>query len=99
MRSENTKNIKRALYIITLLAIGAGVYFTGAIGAGSTIEVAGRTESQVESIPEGFIDMNSDEFKENYIDLRTVTGYSGTETGLMLYTDNGCGYYLEAEQV
>lgn len=91
--------MKRALYIITLLAVGATAYFTGASGTGNTVEAAGRTESQIESIPDGYIDMDSDEFIENYIDLRTVTGYSGTETGLMLYTENGCGYYLETEQV
>lgn len=91
--------MKRALYIITLLAVGTGAYFTETTGTENTIEVASRTESQIESIPDGYIDMDSDEFIENYIDLRTVTGYSGTETGLMLYTEDDCGYYLETEQV
>ena len=90
--------MKRALYIITLLAVGTVAYFGGAT-AGNTAEAASRTESQIESIPDGYIDMDSDEFIENYIDLRTVTGYSGTETGLMLYTEDDCGYYLETEQV
>ncbi|MGN8630723.1 hypothetical protein ACTNEW_03835 [Blautia sp. HCP3S3_G3] len=91
--------MKRALYIITLLAVGTTAYFVGATGTGNTVEAASRTESQIETISDRYIDMDSDEFIENYIDLRTVTGYSGTETGLMLYTDDGCGYYLEAEQV
>lgn len=91
--------MKRALYIITLLAVRTVAYFGGATGTENTIEAASRTESQIESIPDGYIDMDSDEFRENYINLRTVTGYSGTATGLMLYTDDGCGYYMETEQV
>lgn len=91
--------MKKALYIITLLAVGTGAYFTGATGTRNTVEAAGRTEAQIRTIPDGCINMDSDEFIENYIDLRTVTGYSGTETGLMLYTDDGYGYYLKTEQV
>lgn len=34
-------------------------------------------------------------FYNRYLDVTTVIGYSGTEQGLQLYTDNGCGYYLE----
>ena len=34
-------------------------------------------------------------FNDRYVDMDTVTGYSGTDTGLMIYTNDGCGYYLE----
>lgn len=91
--------MKKTFYIITLLAVGIIAYFTGETGTRNTVEISGRSEAQFYTIPDGYIDMDSDEFKENYIDLRTITGYSGTETVLMLYTDNGCGYYLEAEQM
>ncbi|MBT9788688.1 hypothetical protein GPK90_04930 [Clostridium sp. MCC344] len=33
--------------------------------------------------------------KENYINMETVTDFDATETGLMLYTANGDGYYWE----
>lgn len=92
------------MYIITLLAVGTVAYFGGAT-ASNTAEAAGTTEAiataqpmeidQAITVPDGFIDITSDEFTENYIDLRTVTGYSGTATGLMLYTEDGNGYYLE----
>lgn len=35
----------------------------------------------------------------NMIDMDTVTGYNGTSGGLQLYTEDGTGYYLEAENV
>lgn len=33
--------------------------------------------------------------KENYLNMETVTDFKATETGLMLYTANGDGYYWE----
>ena len=33
--------------------------------------------------------------KENYINMETVTDFEATETGLMLYTQDGSGYYWE----
>lgn len=35
--------------------------------------------------------------KENYLNMETVTDFDATETGLMLYTANGDGYYWERE--
>lgn len=34
-------------------------------------------------------------FNDRYVDMDTVIGYCGTDTGLMIYTNDGCGYYLE----
>lgn len=33
--------------------------------------------------------------KENYINMETVTDFDATETGLILYTSDGSGYYWE----
>lgn len=30
-----------------------------------------------------------------YLDMESVTDYIGTETGLILYTEDGSGYYWE----
>lgn len=32
---------------------------------------------------------------EHSLNLKTVVGFDATETGLMLYTNDGNGYYLE----
>ena len=98
--------MKKVLYIITLFTVGTGAYFAGAGAsntAGTTAEAISTVQpieiDQAISVPNGFIDIASEEFTENYIDLRTVTGYSGTDTGLTLYTEQGNGYYLETPQV
>lgn len=33
--------------------------------------------------------------KENYINMESITDFDATETGLMLYTQDGSGYYWE----
>lgn len=35
--------------------------------------------------------------KENYLDMENVVDFNATETGLMLYTQDGSGYYWERE--
>lgn len=35
--------------------------------------------------------------KEKYINMETVVDFDATETGLMLYTSDGSGYYWERE--
>ena len=46
-------------------------------------------------IPENYINMESEEFHENFIDMREVVDFKATETGLMIYLENGDGYYWE----
>lgn len=92
--------MKKVLYIITLFTVGTGAYFAGANNTAEAISTVQPIEiDQAISVPDGFIDIASEEFTENYIDLRTVTGYSGTDTGLTLYTGDRDGYYLETPQV
>ena len=58
--------------------------------------ILGTTQVKtVEVIPDGYIDMESDEFFENYIDMRTVVNFEANENGLQLYTNDGNGYYWE----
>lgn len=35
--------------------------------------------------------------KEKYLDMETIVDFNATETGLMLYTQDGSGYYWERE--
>ena len=95
--------MKRALYIITLLTVGTVAYCIGIIDgteATATEEIDSVViEKETDIVTDGFIDINSEEFKENYIDSRTVTGYSGTDTGVQLYTSDGNGFYIEVDRI
>lgn len=46
-------------------------------------------------MPDRYIDTTSEEFYNNYIDMRTVIDFKSTESGLQLYTADGNGYYWE----
>ena len=37
----------------------------------------------------------TEEFYSNYVDMRKVTDFTATESGLQLYFDDGSGYYWE----
>lgn len=53
------------------------------------------TEMSPETVSADSISMTDN---DSYLDLNTVTSYSGTAEGLQLYTDDGNGYYLEVPQ-
>lgn len=75
--------MKRIINITLVGAMIIGSYFLG------------TTQSETEVIPyipDGYIDARSNEFKENYVDLRQVT-YFEVEEGLQLYTIDGSVYY------
>ena len=39
--------------------------------------------------------MKSEDFYNYYVDMRQVTDFIATDDGLLLYLDDGSGYYLE----
>lgn len=49
----------------------------------------------IKVIPDGYIDMKSEEFLNNYIDMRKVTNFTTNGNGLQLHTSDGSGYYWE----
>ena len=42
-----------------------------------------------------YVDTGSEEFQNNFVDMRKVTDYSVTNTGLYIYLEDGAGYYWE----
>lgn len=72
----------------------------GIIGAMAITACVGYLYGTVQKVTlEGFLDTKSEEFYMNYLDIRTVTAYSGSDEGLQLYTEDGNGYYIEAENI
>lgn len=62
----------------------------------SETEIVTKTKTEtVEVIPEGYVDTTTDNFYNNYLDMRTVTDFETTETGLQIYTSDGPRYYWE----
>jgi hypothetical protein len=51
--------------------------------------------AQVNVLPDGYIDSTSEDFHNNYVDMRNVTDFETDGNGLQLYCNDGSGYYFE----
>ena len=83
--------MKRIAYIAVTTALILGTFFVGKTCFPRT-EI--RTET-VETIPDGYVDTESKEFRNNYVDMRQVVDFTASENGLQLYMSDGSGYYWE----
>lgn len=87
--------MKKKILTITLFTVVAISSFILGTTQAKTITEVKEVEKVVEVVPNGYIDTTSDEFFNNYIDMRTVTDFEATENDLQLYTNDGNGYYWE----
>lgn len=85
---------KKLLYIILTLVIGTAAYFAETTQAQPQTVVETKTIEK-EIIPAGYVDTTSESFQCNYLDMRKVTDFTTTESGLQLYLEDGTGYYWE----
>ena len=49
----------------------------------------------LEVIPDGYINTNSEEFYNNYVNMNDVVDFEATDAGLMLHFSDGTGYWWE----
>lgn len=80
--------MKKFLFVVFMFFLLLVSYILGA----ANVKVVTDVEAKAS---DNYIDINSEEFYENYIDMREVTGFSATDTGIMLYLEDGSGYYWE----
>ena len=88
------KPIKTIDIIVTMGIMLVSAYLLGAAQAETITEVQTVTEAR-EVIPDGYIDTESPDFQENYIDMRMVIDFKSNEDGLQLYFADGTGYWIE----
>lgn len=87
--------MKKKIIITTLfIATIISAYLVGATESETIVKTETVTEIK-EVIPDGYINTNSEEFQNDYINMNDVVGYEATDSGLQLYTTDGCGYYWE----
>lgn len=90
--------MKRTLKAIgtigTLIILLLTAYLLGTTKAETITEVK-EVEKIVEVVADGYIDMRTEEFYNNYIDMRQVVDFETSENGLYLYLEDGSGYYWE----
>lgn len=89
------KTIKTIGTIATIGIIAVGSYLFGTTKAEpATVTEVKEVEKTVEVVPDEYIDTNSDEFINNYVDMRKVVYWEAVD-GLQLYYADGTGYYWE----
>ena len=61
----------------------------------ATIIICALCTGFTRKIPDNYINMESEEFHENFIDMREVSDFCATETRLEIYLNNGDVYIWE----
>lgn len=87
------KLVKKIGIMVTIGIIALGSYLLGTTQTETVTEIQTVTEVK-EVVPDGYIDTNSDEFLDNYVDMRKVMYWEAND-GLQLYYEDGSGYYYE----
>ena len=85
---------------ITTIGMIIGAYLLGTSQAEIITDVQTVTQVQeveklIEVIPDGYIDTNSDDFYNNFIDMRDVADFVVNGDSLQLYLYDGNYYYWE----
>lgn len=86
--------MKRTVKTIGVIAI-MGIMLTGAYLLGTTQANTITLEKIIEVVPDGYIDSTSEEFYNNFVDMRSVTDFETDGNGLQLYCNDGSCYYWE----
>lgn len=88
------RSIKAIEIVITMGIMLVSAYLLGTTQA-ETITVEKEVVKTVEVVPDWYIDTTTEEFYNNYVDMRTVTDFTVTNDGLQLYFEDKSGYYWE----
>ena len=85
--------MKKKIIVATLfIATTISAYFVGTTQTEIVTETVTET---LEVIPDGYINTNSEEFQNDYINMNDVVDFEATDSGLMLHFSDGTGYYWE----
>lgn len=90
------KNKLFALFLVAMAALEVYACFNPPTETeAQTTEATETVTETLEVIPDGYINTNSEEFYNNYINMNDVIGYEATDAGLMLHMKDGTGYWWE----
>lgn len=83
------KAIGKTIIISTMLAASYGV----GLNHSHPTENKEIIKSFIEVIPNGYINAESKEFQDYFVDMRQVVDFETSEDGLQLYYEDGSGYW------
>lgn len=90
-KRELKRTIGKAIIIGTMLALsyGSGLHHS------QSMESKEETKRFIEVIPNGYINTESKEFHDYFVDMREVVDFTASDDGLQLYYEDGSGYWWE----
>lgn len=88
------KNKLFALFLVTMAALEVYACFNP-ITEAQEAEATETVTETLEVIPDGYINTNSEEFYNNYVNMNDVVDFEATDAGLMLHFSDGTGYWWE----
>ena len=88
------KNKLFALFLATMAALEVYACFNPPVETEATEAQTTVTET-LEVIPDGYINTNSEEFYNKYVNMNDVVDFEATDAGLMLHFSDGTGYWWE----
>ena len=90
------KNELFALFLVAMAALEIYACFNPPTEAeAQTTEATETVTETLEVIPDGYINTNSEEFYNNYVNMNDVVDFEATDAGLMLHFSDGTGYWWE----
>lgn len=78
-----------------IVIVGTMMAMSFYLGVGHAEKMEGRTEKIIEVIPNGYINDESEDFQECFVDMREVVDFETFGDGLQLYYKDGSGYWWE----
>ena len=94
------KTVKTIVTMAAMAVIAIGSYYLGTtqtktVTTIQTVTEIKEVEKVVEVVPNGYIDTTTEDFYNNFVDVRQVVDFTTTEYGLQIYLNDGSGYYWE----
>lgn len=86
---------KKIIYVLITAAISSATFLIGTTQAKPQTSTAGTVKEITKEIPEGYINTKSQNFINNYIDMREISDIIVTEKVITIYLTNGNYYYWE----
>lgn len=86
---------KRIIYVLITAVISSATFLIGTTQTRPQTSTAGTVKEIIKEIPEGYINTKTQNFINNYIDMREISDFTATETGLTIYLKNGNYYHWE----
>lgn len=95
MKRMRNRAIKKAIGKTIIIGTMLAVSYVAGLNHSRVTENTENAKSFIEVIPNGYINAESKEFHDHFVDMRQVVDFETSGDGLQLYCEDGSGYWWE----